>query len=114
MQVEAAPTTPITPTPPPNTINLTGSLAQRIDAAVKSAATANEADDFALAAKRMRTAVMLMMGHPRIRIEEDETEYVHEDLVKLMKEFERMAIEQSKSRKSGGGFACIPIRTRHN
>jgi hypothetical protein len=107
--------TPTTPTPPPNTINLTGSLAQRIDAAVKSAATANEADDFALAAKRMRTAVMLMMGHPRIKIEEDETEYVHDDLVAAMKEFERMAKEQQrKTAQAGGGFACIPIRTRQN
>ncbi len=91
------------------------SLAQQIDTAVKAAAAANEADNFALAAKKMRTAVMLMMGHPRIKIEEDETEYVHDDLVALMKEFERLAKEQARNTaQAGGGFACIPIRTRQN
>ncbi len=91
------------------------SLAQQIDTAVKAAAAANEADNFALAAKKMRTAVTLMMGHPRIRIEEDETEYVHDDLVTLMKEYERLAKEQARNTsQSGGGFAAIPIRTRQN
>lgn len=91
------------------------SLAQDIDTAVKAAAAANEADDFALAAKKMRTAVTLMMGHPRIKIEEDETEYVHDDLVKMLDTYERLDKEQRK--KSGsvsaGGFSAIPIRTRN-
>lgn len=90
-------------------------LAQEIDTAVKAAATANEADDFALAAKKMRSAVTLMMGHPRIKIEEDETEYLREDLVKLLELYERLDKQQRKTNgtKSGGGFACIPIRTRN-
>lgn len=91
------------------------SLAQQIDTAVKAAAAANEADNFALASKKMRTAVTLMMGHPRIRIEEDETEYVHDDLVAMLKEYERLAKEQNRNaNQSGGGFAAIPIRTRQN
>jgi hypothetical protein len=91
------------------------SLAQDIDTAVKASAAANEADDFALAAKKMRTAVTLMMGHPRIKIEEDETEYVHDDLVAMLNVYERLAKEQRKTNgsKAGGGFSCIPIRTRN-
>jgi hypothetical protein len=89
-------------------------LAQEIDTAVKAAAAANEADDFALAAKKMRSAVTLMMGHPRIKIEEDETEYVHDELVSLLNMYERLDKQQRKTNgtKAGGGFACIPIRTR--
>lgn len=89
-------------------------LAQEIDTAVKAAATANEADNFALAAKKMRSAVTLMMGHPRIKIEEDETEYLREDLVKLLELYERLDKQQRKTNgtNAGGGFSCIPIRTR--
>lgn len=91
------------------------SLAQDIDTAVKAAAAANEVDNFVLAAKKMRSAVTLMMGHPRIRLEEDETEYVHDDLVELLKMYERLDKQQRKTngRQSGGGFSCIPIRTRN-
>ena len=90
-------------------------LAQDIDTAVRAAVAANEADDFALAAKKMRSAVTLMMGHPKIRIEEDETEYVRDDLVRMLDTYERLAKEQRKrsGSVSAGGFSAIPIRTRN-
>jgi signal recognition particle receptor subunit beta len=91
------------------------SLAQDIDTAVRAAVAANEADNFDLAAKKMRSAVTLMMGHPKIRIEEDETEYVRDDLVRMLETYERLSKEQRKQSGSvsAGGFAAIPIRTRN-
>jgi hypothetical protein len=88
------------------------SLSSQIQAKVLEAVAANEADDFALAEKKLRSAIMLMAGHPRIKVEDDETEYVRDDLVKFLEEVSRKAVQQAQRQSSAGGFVGIPIRTR--
>lgn len=87
-------------------------LAQDIQTKVAEAVAANEAEDYSLAVKKMRSAVMLMAGHPRIVFEETETEFVRDDLVKFLQDLEKLAAQERNKRIGSGGFTGVPIRTR--
>ena len=87
-------------------------LINDIQAKVREAVAANEAEDYALAEKKLRSAIMLMAGHPRIKVENDETEFVRDDLEKMLSEVAKKAQQQSLRQSSSGGFVGVPIRTR--
>lgn len=89
-------------------------LAQDIESKVREAVAANEAQDYATAANKLRSAIMLMAGHPRIKSEdgENEIEYVRDDLVAMLNEVSRMDTLQKQKGKGSGGFIGVPIRTR--
>ena len=87
-------------------------LAADIETKIKEAVTANEASDFDVAETKLRSAILLMAGHPKIKFEDSETEYLREDLVAMLKEIQTKASSVKASRKSSGGFTGIPIRNR--
>lgn len=87
-------------------------LGADIESKFREAVAANEAEDYALAAKKLRSAIFLMGAHPRLKFEESETEYVRDDLIYQLKEVEKKASEQAQRQSLTGGFSSIPIRTR--
>ena len=87
-------------------------LAQDIESKIREAVAANELLDYATAENKLRSAIMLMAGHPRIKFEESETEYVRDDLVAMLKDIERKRVQQSAKNNGSGGFTGIPIRNR--
>ena len=87
-------------------------LAADIEAKVREAVAANEEADFTTAATKLRSAILLMAGHPRIKFEESETEYVRDDLVAMLREVQSLETKQLNSANSSGGFVGIPIRNR--
>lgn len=91
---------------------MASSLAKDIEAKIRAAITAQEAENYAEGAKLLRSASMLIMAHPRQKFEFDEVEYSQDSLVAMIKEMDRLAVQQSKKNHSSGGFAPIGIRTR--
>ena len=87
-------------------------LATDIESKIREAVAANELSDYATAEMKLRSAIMLMAGHPRIKFEESETEYVRDDLVSMLKDIERKRVQQASKQNSTGGFTAIPIRNR--
>ena len=87
-------------------------LAQDIESKIREAVAANELLDYATAETKLRSAIFLMAGHPRIRFEESETEYVHDDLVAMLKDVEKKQSQQTLRNNSAGGFVGVPIRNR--
>ena len=89
-------------------------LAQDIESKVREAVAANETGDFSVAATKLRSAILLMAGHPRIKSEDgaNEVEYVRDDLVAMLKEVQRLDTDQKNRGKKSGGLIGIPIRTR--
>lgn len=86
-------------------------LSQDIENKIREAVAANELDDFELAAKKVRSAIMLLNAHPRTKREEHETEYTREDLSRLLEEFERKASEKALTNSPSSGFTGVAIRT---
>jgi len=87
-------------------------LAADIETKIREAVTANEASDYDTAATKLRSAIMLMAGHPRIKFEDSETEYVRDELVAMLKDIQNNASAVNASAKKSGGFVGIPIRNR--
>jgi hypothetical protein len=89
-------------------------LAQDIESKVREAVAANEAENYSLAAMKLRSAILLMSGHPKIKSEDgaNEIEYVRDDLVAMLQEVSRMDLVQRQKGKSSGGLIGVPIRTR--
>lgn len=85
-------------------------LSQDIENKIRQAVTANESDDFELAAKYVRSAIMLLNAHPRTKREEHETEYTREDLSRMLDEFERKASEKNLKSSTSGGFSGVALR----
>lgn len=87
----------------------TETLAKRIETAVTASSAAVEAGDFATAVTKLQSAVILMAGHPRIKFEDTETEYVRDELVSLLRELKKERALQANARSSSGGMTSIPI-----
>jgi hypothetical protein len=89
-------------------------LAQDIESKVREAVAANEAENYSLAANKLRSAIFLMAGHPKVKSEDgaNEIEYLREDLVAMLEEVSRLDLVQRQKSKSSGGLVGIPIRTR--
>lgn len=87
-------------------------LSADIESKIRAAVAANESADYGLAATLLRSAIMLMAGHPRIKFEDSETEYTRDDLVALQKEMQTLATQQARASQTSGGFVGIPIRHR--
>lgn len=85
-------------------------LAADIQSKINEAVEANESGDYSLAASKMRSAILLMAGHPRLKFEETETEYVRDDLVAMANDFEKLAAKKSNRSSESGGFTSVPIR----